>query len=833
MSDTILGGNITVYYLGDNRQKRLEWTGGDAKHTLNEVYSALSDLFDEPIQMDDGIPMSFQTPIEYTIGIIDAGDLDPWYISYECMEHLYGGALKTAGWTHVDSSATGIIVVPVLHSTNNIVTGDIGEDITGATTGVGTLLDVIEGDPNDFLVIRPDDNTAAKQFTTDTQVITEAGTSHTAAQVGAISNTGEQVWANLYSIGTIEPDTHIYVYQGTIANDSRKRITSIVDTTQDWWLDGHVDRCFYIKDFTTAAFDTIDDGYLTVFARKYSNLFDSFEVSTSVTSGGRNPIPLATSPDLDNTTGYKSITFTAATGNWSVGDEMTGDNSDARAIITDIVTPGATQVVHYYLIDDPLIDFDTSIENLTNEDDTGTGTKDGNAPADQGPALSTWYTTNTPPTVAYGNTTADIDDGGVAEGYGITIDCKANPLPEVYEWIKYTFRRGNTSDTEGNGIEEEQYIGAVVYLKYTGSVSVGTIDEGDGVVQTTTGATGVVISHDTTLKEILLRNTRGDFATGYVLTAPSPGGLGVVTIDSAAETFAPKKVAPLGTFAGGTFFGARGVLLDDWKGTDENLFQLTDSAGNIRVRPVAITLAVSNLVGTDESTITDDRVTVFRLEGAGGYINKTEYSAVGGEAIGGTTLAVDTAIAKDVPGKTTGGILRIRDDSNGYKEYRIRYASWATSTFTLANIDIASADAGTNTTTIVKTGAFTTAKRGDIVVNEGNGHNGISYVVSVDSNDQVTISPAITGQTDTDHIELNAIPIAVDTADYIYIPFIDKYATSATEEASVVYDAQIYFLVRVRNSAAVNKIVSFSTSDTTTGTDKSVPTIRTPDNIYT
>jgi len=228
MADTILGGDFTIYYLDENRQKRIEWTGssGDTR-TMNELYSALQEHFDESIQMDDGVPMSAQTPVEYTIGIIDSGDLDPWYISYETMEHLTGGALKTNGWTHTDGSAVGIVTVPV--TSNNIVANDIGKDISGATTGNGTLLDIIEGGTTDYLVIRPDTNAAGDNFTTDTQTIT--CNTHTASQSGSNANTGEQVWANLYSIGTIESDTHIYLYQGAIGDDSRARVYSIADST--------------------------------------------------------------------------------------------------------------------------------------------------------------------------------------------------------------------------------------------------------------------------------------------------------------------------------------------------------------------------------------------------------------------------------------------------------------------------------------------------------------------------------------------------------------------------------------------------------------------------
>jgi len=832
MSDTILGGNFTIYYLDENRQKRLVWTGAaTGTNTMNELYSALQDHFDNSLQMDDGVPMSAQTPVEYTVGAIDSGDLNPWYISYESMEHMTGGALKTAGWTRSlpgdGTGAIGLVVAPVTNATNNIVADDIGLDITHADGDAGTLLDVIDvGGTTDYLVIRPDTNALADDFNSASGNLT--CNAHTAAQ-SAAATSGEQIWANLYSIGTIEADTHIYIYRGAVADGERERLVSIADDTQDWWGDGHIDRCLYIRDFTQADNPIIDGGYVSIFARKGSTLYDSYEAANSITSGGRNPIPLATAPDLDNTTGYKSITFTAAAGNWAVGNEILGDTSGARAIITKIDTPGATQTVHYYLLDDPQTDFQTAAETLTNEDDTGTGTKNGSAPADQGPALSTWFTANTPPTVGAGGHTHvnyDIDDDGLDENYAITIDCNQNPLTEVYEWLKYVTRRGNTVTTDTDGLEAEQYIGGEVYLEWSGTVT-GTITEGEDVTQAGSGATGVIQSYDATDKVMLLRNVRGTFNTTGVITENTNSG--TVTPDTAAVTFSPKKQSPFGTFAGGTFFGARGVLLADWLAADENAFQLTPIEGGTKTRPTAITIEVSNLIGVDQTSVTDDRVTIFRLTGLGGSIDKTEYSAAGGEAIGDATLVVDSVIAQDVPGKTAGGVLRIRDESDNNKEYRIRYDSWSTSTFTLANIVVPSADAGTDTDTIVESGAFASAKRGDLVYNHTLSE--VSYVTSVDDDDTIQISPAIAGQTSTDSIELNCCPIAINTLDDVFVPLLDQHAVATEASTSIVYADPIYFRVVVRNSANSTPIIPFSTDDATSGSDRSIATIRTEDTI--
>jgi len=827
MSDTILGGDITVYYLDENRQKRLEWTGAPTgTRTANEVYSAMADLLDEITTGDDATCMSAETPVEYTIGIIDANDADPWYIAYECMQHITGGAIKTAGWTHTDGSATGIIVVPV--TSNNITTSEYGMDISGGTEGNGTLLEIIEQGTTDYLVIRPDTNAAGDNFTTNSQTIT--CNALTASQAQAGSNTGEQIWANIYNVTPIDGDTHVYMYQGLVSDATRARIADINDSTQDWWSEGAFDRCIFIHDYQTSGFDTIDSGYITVFTRKGNTLYDSFEVAVSTTSGGRNPVPLTSSADSNNTTGCKSITYTNASGNWNVGDEILGGTSGARGLITKIDNPGSTQTVHYCLIGDPQADFQTAAETANNQDDTGTGSKNGSAPANQGPALATWFTNNAAPSITHGNTTVDIDDDGTAEGYGITFDCNSNPLTECYEWAKYITRNGETGTTHTDGIEGEQYVGCTVYLKYTGSPT-GSITEGNDVTQETSGATGVVVSHDTTLKQILLRDTRGTFVThASTATLTDNDSSGTVEIDSAAVAFNPTKSAPFGALAGGRMFFARGVVPSNWVTADENSFETIDSTGTKRTRPIAITLSVSNLVGGAQTETDSDLVFAHRLTGSGGSIDKTEYSATGGEAIGDTTITVDTAIAVDVPGKSTGGVLNIRDASDGYKHYRVRYDSWTGSVFTLSNIDIASADAGTDTTTIVESGAFTNAKRGDIVVNKSRS-NAVSYVTSVDSANQVTISPAITGQTTADLIELNCVPVALDTADDVYVSLIDRYATGTSESVSIVYDAAIYFRVKVSNNRNATKIKRFVADDSTSGTDRNVATTRNTDSI--
>ena len=877
MSDTILSGRWVVYYESENRQKRI-WrdtsVSATTTDTVNALYSALQNHFDELGQMDDGVPMSAQTPTEYTIGIIDAGDKDPWFIDRTSVEYLTGGALKTASWDRATTTNVGVVRIAYTIGTD-FDTTDIGRTLTNATgADSGTLLDfnttgaikyawvrpatfaaandwdstsgtlavtndsisqvwqVLASGPtysdqtidandvgaNDWTIFPAgttadyaaigysqkfkklvvnvgtvgtgtytvtwqywngsiwtalsgvsDGTTAFKTSGTnnvtftvptdwtatslngsqslfyiralkDTGTVTQAplgtqgfigGTVSATQSVAAVSG-GESLWANIYSIGTIESNTHLYIQQNSL------NLTAYKATT-DWWADGHIDILVNVKELGTET----DEGYIKVFARQYSKTYSYYTVD--LTTGGRNPIPLQTGADLDNTTGYKTIAFDGGNGSTlTVGDVIT-ISSSVRAILTAVTGPAAaTGTFNYYLIGDPITDFS---DNETFTATAGKSALINGVSSAAGPAAL-----GSPPTVTFGGLatggSADIDENGTAENYSITLDCNQNTLANVYEYTKYITRRGNTGDIDAGSltIEGQFYLGNEYRLKYSGSVT-GTIVDGNTVTQETSGATGIVVNHNTTDKIIMLRNTRGTFgthATTYTLTDGSTSG--TVEINTEATAVTPIAAAPFGTFAGGTFFVATGVLLSDYLTTEANKFQLKTDEGTVVQAPTKVTLSVGN-------TRLGDKVAVFRLSASGGSIIKNRYSATAQSALA-TTAVMSSSITADEPGKSAGGIIRLVDTSAS-AEYRIRFSSWSSATFTLANQTGAMDNTGgsTTTTNIHDNGKLFLStdlvKVGDLVVNATQG-NAVSYVTAVVDDDDLTISPAITGQASGD-----------------------------------------------------------------------------------
>jgi len=861
---TILSTDVGVWWFNNNRSKMLTWEGTTGTYTMNELYSAMQTLQDESDTIDDGTCFNADTPTEYTIGKIDQGDNDPWYITFELMEHITGGSLKTSGWAHVQGSNTGIVIVP---GTNvDIVPGDCGLDIAGGEDGNGTLLELISGFRGDFLVIRPDSSASGDEFTGggDGQTITCNG--HTFTQSSEEQNSGNMIWANLYSIGTIDDYVHQYIYQGswdadtatTPATDNSQRIYSVNSSAIDYWGEGHIDICIPTKRWWRAesdgAWDACDGGYARVFARKGGDLFAYFEVATSTTSGGRNPIPLQTSVDLNQGTGTKTISFTGTVsgGPFIDGEVIEDQNNNARGILdlsnSDV---GSGGYLSYFPIakdgSGGLLTAMQSGQTIQGATSSASVTSDG-TPQDAGPAVTSFFTNSAFPDIKFGFTAVtavtnkDIDNNGTDEHWGIVVDCNSNTLAETYEWLKYicSYTQGETDSVEQaleddlsqSNVFGEEFRGAMGYIGY--SAISGTLAEGEAVTQATSGATGIILMHDTTNDVVLFRDVRGSFNGTNQVDADYDSDY--FTPDE-GSSFAPSATSPFGTFAGGTFFGARGVIIENWLSNDENSFILTDIEGTTRERPTSVPITVTNLHGNAITETDADLVAIYTLSGSGGDIDKDLLTCDGGEVEGGTSIATDT-ISTWTP---SSGRLLLTDVSEG-DEYIIGYSSWdsGTDTFTLDSYTIANATTGTNANTIVSTtDELDTLDRGDFIWNED--QNAGAYITDVQAaTNTVNLDRDITGQTSVDTIKVNVVPLTLTSSDTVLPLIMHGYPTASTKQSSIIYPGStLYIRVKVRNSRETDlvngPIKPYSADDSITGTDtsKSYQVTRTIDTIIT
>lgn len=814
MSDTILGGDFRVYYLAENRQKRVVWEGSaTGTRTVNELYSAWLDLMDEATQIDDGTPMKGDTPTEYRIGIIDPSDKEPWFIDRTTVEHLTGGALTTTGWLRAVGTATGIVRM-FYTETTPLIASDIGKTIVMSTDGdTGTILDYNDQVTPKQIWIRPDSNAAANSFdntpTGDGAFTIPTGTG-AGTQLNGAATTGESLWANQFNTGlaTLESNTHQYIYQ------AGAQVIAYKDTI-NWWPDGTFDVLIVVREQG----QLIDQGFLTAFARQASKTYAFFQGNFS--AGGRNPMPYSTGDDLNNNVGNRQFTGNTGTGTFLVGEVMGNNATESlatkKAYITDVAGTSGAPILQYYLIGVNLTDF---IATDSIKGYTSLATCVAEAP------IAVNQTFDNIQIVHAANETFDINEDGTTENYSVVIDLYGTiSVLEAYQRAMYETRRGSLTTGFTDGIEGERYIGPDYNIVYSSGTA--TVNEGSVVTQTTSGATGTVVAHNTTDNILVLRNSRGTFNTTDLIIEFASGTL---TGPHVTTPITPIGAAPFGIFAGGVWFLARGHVLANVPAADFNNWQTFTDDGVQIAAPNKVTAAITN-------TREGDFVAMFRLTVAGGIINKTEYTNTV-QAAGATTVVVSTSLAADVPGKSAGGVLFIVG-ADEQEEYRLRYGTWTSpSTVNLASITGLTMDgSGVTETNIADTGAFAAGVRvGDLVRNTTAG--AIGYIREIIDNDNATTT-VITGQANSDAYEINTLPITTAGTDSTYFPLIHSYETTGTdgspgtETALITYLADIPVLVRARHSEdPTGRILPFDTTNTVGDTGVSQAIIRSEDNIH-
>lgn len=134
-------------------------------------------------------------------------------------------------------------------------------------------------------------------------------------------------------------------------------------------------------------------------------------------------------------------------------------------------------------------------------------------------------------------------------------------------------------------------------------------------------------------------------------------------IFQASGAYTPIKATPFGTFDGSKFFGARGVWIENYAANQS--FQLIAADNSVQSPPNTVYVNITGLVS-------GDRVSVFKLTGVGGSIEKNTYTYSSKTA---STIVVTGAIASSTP---QAGYLRVVHSGT---EILFAYTSWASSTF--------------------------------------------------------------------------------------------------------------------------------------------------------
>jgi hypothetical protein len=785
------------------------------------LYSALQDEFDEPAQMDDTTPMSAQTPTAFTM-------INGWFIDYAgdsttqgSTEALTGGAIQTSGWT-------GNVITAIGYDGSGAGTpfgsADIGRTITGTTTtDSGTILafDERDGTEQGVVWIRPDDP-ATDLFDNASEAYTVAASSAAGNFTGTFdaagSRTGEYLLTNAFALGTLADETDLYVYQGSLGTGSK--ITA-------WWSDGFIDILIAVREAGTL----IDDGFVSVFARQFNQLFDHFVIDLS--AGGRQPVPLSTGGDLlNNPDGHWNQVFTDSAGAFLVGEIITTASNNKRGIVRAVSGTNPTVTIEYTELE--LQGEILSGDGQVSSEGTGTGTAVNSVAVNQA-ALGT------PPTLVVGATTASLGAGEPTAPYSLAFDTNQNTFSDLYGFFKYICKRDQAlADTVGTAftaqagsesVAGEAYIGNELQAEY--NTQTGAFVEGEQLWFHDSGnalvSTGVVVADhdDGATGDLIMRNMR-TYTSNTITQVGDNVAQGSYTdfaTVASTRTIPPVKVSPFGTLAGGVIFGAPGVLLTDILSAESQNFQLIDDDGTVRTPPITIQVTVNGLHAS-----ANDRVAVFELDNpfaSNGQIIKNQYTmtaAAGTEnGIGDSNVEADAAITNDTPAS---GWISVVDDSLAAttgQEYNFKYDSFTGQIFTLTPLTMGGAQTAD---TLDSTGTNLQDADASFIV------NGVEVGMIVRN---VTALQGGTGNDWQigDAYEFNTIPVDFTTSDTAYVPIVLGESLTSIVSGTMTYIGDRDIMIRVRNGGSVSPITPFETGSTLTSANLTITAIRTLDTIAT
>ncbi|KKN44104.1 hypothetical protein LCGC14_0696310 [marine sediment metagenome] len=289
------------------------------------------------------------------------------------------------------------------------------------------------------------------------------------------------------------------------------------------------------------------------------------------------------------------------------------------------------------------------------------------------------------------------------------------------------------------------------------------------------------------------------------------------------RSITPITASPLGTFAGGTFFGAPGIALTaaNLVGADVQAYQLIDDDGIVQIPPNAQAVSIGNL-------ISGDAVAVFRRTGT--VINKIQLTLTTGNNQGDSTLVMNATIPSDNP---TNANSKVRVVSVSGDEQRYRYDSYATDTFTLSPASTGVSDGGNSSATRLHdtTGSFSTdeVEVGDMVRNGTTG--AVIRVTNVISDAEIDTDALPGGDSwSGDSYSVNTLVQNYSSGDNAYVPFLERVADATSETNQFIYTGDLDVRVVARNAGI---ILPFTVDTTVVNTGLSQDVIRTPDDIFT
>lgn len=302
--------------------------------------------------------------------------------------------------------------------------------------------------------------------------------------------------------------------------------------------------------------------------------------------------------------------------------------------------------------------------------------------------------------------------------------------------------------------------------------------------------------------------------------------------DTPANTYdkVGKRAAPLGNFAGGTWFTARGIWLEDVAGADAIKFQLIDSDNVTQNPPNFVQIQTTNNAVSDQQGVYEDDGT--------GLVKKDTYTShATNNGIG--TNDWDTngtpAIRLDSPSEGWVIVVDTSSTSGQAREHAYYYTSFSGDIFTTRVISDSTGTAGAGGLTHTNSGRnFTTdgVLPGMMCRNTTDGSIGIIDTVGTTTFTVKFLEGGAENDFDTsDVVEINKNVVTYDGTDKAFVPYIsENNASGTTTEVTVIYVTNRPLLSVTRQKGV---IFATEAAATLTSTGATIPVVRTTDTIAT
>jgi len=301
--------------------------------------------------------------------------------------------------------------------------------------------------------------------------------------------------------------------------------------------------------------------------------------------------------------------------------------------------------------------------------------------------------------------------------------------------------------------------------------------------------------------------------------------------DTPANTYdkVGKRAAPLGTFAGGSWFTARGLWLEDVAATDAIKFQLIDSDNVVQNPPNFVAIITNN-------NISGDRVGVYEDDGTGDVKKDTYNSDAAANVQGDVTFEVDGTPTIRLDAPATGWIVVTDDSSTSgqVREHAYFYTAFTGNIFTLDIVAPSTGTAGVGGLTHTNSGRDFTADGvlpGMIVRNTTDGSIGIVDVVGTTTFTVKQLEGGAGNNFDTgDVVEINELVVTYVAADTAFTPYINEVSSGTSTSVTVIFVTTRTLLGKVRNKGVIFAVDAAATLNDGGAT---IPTVRTADTIAT